>query len=183
MVNTMLCNICNKNTATIHIQEVINGAKKSLHICQGCADSKGLNVAAINGANLAELFKSVAKTAVTPNQLSVNPNQDTNITIQPDLVICSSCLWDNEKLKKTGKLGCPECYKVFSGILELSIPRLHRGFLHIGKKPNSSTHGRNEAMVDIFRLQMRLDKLVQAEKYEEAVLVRDKIKDLKSNFV
>lgn len=178
----MQCNICNKNEATIHIQEVINGAKKSLHICQGCADSKGLNVAGLNGVNLAELFKSVHNT-LEPKGPAIMMPQNTNITIQPDLLICSSCLWDSEKLKKTGRLGCSECYKVFSGILDHSIPNLHRGSLHVGKKPNSSPHGKNEAMVDLFRLQMKLDKLVQSENYEEAALIRDKIKDLKISIV
>lgn len=178
----MQCNICNKNDATIHIQEVINGAKKSLHICQGCADNKGLNVAGLNGINLAELFKSVHNT-LAPKQTAIKAPQDTNISIQPDLQICSSCLWDSEKLKKTGRLGCSECYKAFSGILNHSIPNLHRGFSHVGKKPNSSPHGKNEAMVDLFRLQMKLDKLVQSENYEEAALIRDKIKDLKLSIV
>ena len=29
----MLCQICNKNPATIHVQEIINGEKKVFHLC------------------------------------------------------------------------------------------------------------------------------------------------------
>ena len=36
----MLCEICKKNPATIHIQELIAGSKKSLHICVKCAEKK-----------------------------------------------------------------------------------------------------------------------------------------------
>jgi len=177
----MICNICNKNQATIHIQEVVNGAKKSLHICQICADAKGISVTGLNGINLSELFKTVHNTIAAPQIAQKTP--DSNITTQPEIIVCSSCLWDSEKLKKTGRLGCPQCYKAFSGILGYSIPSLHRGDFHVGKKPITSIQNRNDAMVDIFRLQTKLDNLVQNESYEEAAIIRDKINTLKSTIV
>ena len=132
----------------------------------------------IDGINLAELFKTVHNSNSSPQQIPPKPTPD--ISIQPDIIACANCFWDSEKLKKTGRLGCPECYKVFSGILNHSIPSLHRGDSHIGKKPFASPQGKNDAMVDIFRLQSKLDKLVQNENYEEAAIIRDKINQLKS---
>ena len=52
----MLCEICKKNEATIHIQEIIGGQKKSMHLCSSCAAAKqqgeGLDLGPFNLAGL-----------------------------------------------------------------------------------------------------------------------------------
>jgi len=36
----MLCDICHKNIATVHLTEIINDKVIEMHICQGCARNK-----------------------------------------------------------------------------------------------------------------------------------------------
>ena len=33
----MLCQVCNKNEATVHYTKIINGEIEELHICEECA--------------------------------------------------------------------------------------------------------------------------------------------------
>jgi len=36
----MLCDICHKNIATVHLTEIINNQIAEMHICQNCAQNK-----------------------------------------------------------------------------------------------------------------------------------------------
>ena len=41
----LLCELCNKNEATIHITKIVNGVKKEANICSECAGkSEGFNL-------------------------------------------------------------------------------------------------------------------------------------------
>ncbi len=52
----MLCQICNKNPATIHVQEIINGEKKVFHLCGECASKKAETEPILQSFNLAEML-------------------------------------------------------------------------------------------------------------------------------
>ena len=55
----MLCQICHKNTATIHIKEFVNGQQKSLNICAECAAVNSHDNDLFAGFNIAELFMDI----------------------------------------------------------------------------------------------------------------------------
>ena len=38
----MLCQICKKNPATVHVQEIVNGEKRIMHFCAECAEKKSM---------------------------------------------------------------------------------------------------------------------------------------------
>jgi len=38
----MVCQICNKNPATVHFTEIQDNRSSELHVCQTCAQEKGL---------------------------------------------------------------------------------------------------------------------------------------------
>lgn len=173
----MLCSICNKNSATIHIQEIVNGSKKTIHICQVCAAAKGLNIPATEVMNLTEFLHNMS---CDTTKLSQNFSIDEN-EIKPSVVLtCPKCGWDSEKIRKTGRLGCPECYHSFKDTVAQSLAAMHRGIAHCGKTPSTIVCERNIFMTNILKLQKKLEKHIKNEEYEEAAKVRDKLKDLKS---
>lgn len=172
----MLCSVCNKNHATIHIQEVVNGVKKTIHICQVCAAAKGLNVPGFEGMNLTEFLYNISSDDPKESQSIVI---DENEIKTADVLACSKCGWDSEKMKKTGRLGCPECYHTFRDKLADSLALMHRGIVHCGKIPPSVVSERNAFMTTLLKLQKKLEKHIKNEEYEEAAKVRDKLKDLK----
>lgn len=105
---------------------------------------------------------------------------------------CSCCGWGAEQLKKTSRLGCPHCYKVFTSFLTQELKKKHRGTLHAGKCPGDLDPALvqeveksrqmcqlvKEKNRDLERLQSMLENAVKQEEYEEAALLRDKIKGL-----
>lgn len=105
---------------------------------------------------------------------------------------CSFCGWGSEQLKKTGRMGCPDCYRVFASILEKELKKMHRGLVHAGKYPAAIepelakqveeerakclfARGKNE---ELFQLQRDLENAVKQEDYEYAAILRDKIYSL-----
>ncbi len=72
----MLCHICHQNPATIHIQEFINGEKKTLHICAKCAAAKASGDSALNPFNLAELIYNISEKIQIPGLEPISDETD-----------------------------------------------------------------------------------------------------------
>lgn len=180
----MLCEICKKNVATIHIQEIIDNQKKTLHICSECAAKKsGDHILGDEGFNIAEMLYNLSEHINIPGFTSI-PNEDEpeNEKLESGTsIICEKCGWNTQKLRETGRLGCPECYKVFMPLLNEAFENMHRGRLHVGKKPGGSPDSESSLrMLEIMNLQKELDELIQREEYEKAAVLRDKINSLKA---
>lgn len=169
----MLCSICNKNLATIHIQEVVNDVQKAVHICQICAAAKGLNIPGPEGMNLIEFLQNISSDNAKPLQSYVINKEEVKTA---DILTCPKCGWDNEKMRKTGRLGCPECYHSFRDKLADALAVMHRGTIHCGKIPSVIVGERNTFVANFLKLQKQLEKHIRNEEYEEAAKVRDKLK-------
>ena len=48
---------------------------------------------------------------------------------------CPRCGFTQADFKKSGRLGCPECYKTFAEGLEGLLKTMHKGTRHVGKVP------------------------------------------------
>lgn len=170
----MLCDICHKNEATIHIQEIVNGQKKSMHLCSSCAAAKqaGDNLD-LGPFNLAGLLYKLS--GGDPENLQ--PEENSNDTEQ---LVCPVCSWQEKQLRATGKVGCSNCYQVFESILSEAIKNMHRGTSHLGKNPAGSGNELCSLHSELVKLQKLLCQAVETEDYESAALYRDQINELKA---
>jgi protein arginine kinase activator len=48
---------------------------------------------------------------------------------------CPNCGYTLAELRRTGRLGCAQCYGPFAPLLAPQLPLLHRGTRHHGKVP------------------------------------------------
>jgi protein arginine kinase activator len=90
---------------------------------------------------------------------------------------CPSCGCSKEAFERTGRFGCPDCYRTFGPFLPGLLAKMHKGTRHVGKIPARSLSpevlgGRIDS------LSGELDQAVRAENYEEAARLRDEIRDL-----
>lgn len=177
----MLCENCKQKEAKVHIQEIINGERKNLHICEECALKKGISPASPQGINIAEmLYKlSANKDFRIPFNGDLFPGMDLREGFAQRLLVCPSCKWDTGKFQKTGKLGCENCYNVFSETLSETLSMIHKSKLHIGKRPDENSTESSIIMLDLLTLQQRLEEHVKKEEFEAAAEIRDKINELK----
>ncbi len=155
----MLCEKCGKNHATTHIKTVVNGVVREYNLCALCAADEGYSSNSLAGM-LASMFGEM-----TGSELS---RQQTKCSV------CGSAFSD---IAKTGKVGCSECYTTFYNELLPYLKRVHGSTKHSGKVPeNSSISKPKIEMVEDLKNELR--RLVSEEKYEQAAVIRDKIKEM-----
>ena len=136
----MLCQNCHKNEATIHVQEIVNGHVKSFHLCETCAAKKNGESDDPEEFNLAEVLFDIAgkvANAAASSAQKKDADDDSGSGLEPD-VVCPKCGWTLRQFRKTAYLGCPDCYKVFSVLVDGILKNMHRGVRHLGKIPLSA---------------------------------------------
>ena len=164
----MLCQVCNKNNATVHYTKIINGEIEVLHLCDECAMSN-------NEFEFDTTFSFHKLLTGLIDSIQGGP-----VKKEVDDTICSSCGLSYSEFKQTGKFGCSHCYENFKPKLIPLFKGIHGHDEHIGKIPKRG----NEGIIrrkEIEKLRKELDKLVDEEAFEEAAVLRDKIKGLESN--
>ncbi len=158
----MICEKCGHNHATTHIKTVINGIVREYNLCNSCASQMGYGGGSITGM-LASMFGD----AVLPQS-----NAEKR---------CEACGTTFSEITHTGKMGCAECYEAFKEELLPYIKRVHGATTHIGKTQNSKPIAEKRDEITIDGLRQELSRLVKDEKYEQAAIIRDKIKEMEGN--
>ncbi len=156
----MLCEKCKHNHATTHIKTVVNGVVREYNLCEYCAASYGYASNSLTGM-LASMFGDITKTQGLENDKK-----------------CSVCGATFRDIAKSGKVGCSECYSVFYDELLPYLKRVHGSTKHIGKVPNSAPLMVKPPIDTIEELRNELSRLVANENYEQAAVIRDKIKEM-----
>lgn len=157
----MKCEKCGINTATTHIKSIVNGVLREIHLCPVCASKQGYGD--ISNMNFAGMLASMFGDNL---QISNGFNDKK----------CPQCKQTFSQIAKTGKVGCPECYKTFKSELLPYIKRVHGSTVHVGKVPNSAPLIVKPKTPSIEDLRLELNKLISEEKYEQAAVIRDEIK-------
>jgi len=159
----MLCDVCNKNQATVHLTEIVNEQMTELHLCEACAQAKSAEKEQQFG--LSDLLAGMVqfdKPAVEKEAAALK---------------CPNCKLTYADFKKIGRLGCGECYTTFKKYLGPLLKRIHGSNMHIGKSPlkiGKFSKKKNDAS----DLRLKLQKAVEMEAFEEAARIRDQIKEL-----
>jgi protein arginine kinase activator len=168
----MKCQICRENLANIVFTKIVNNEKVVLHICSECAQKKGLTIEIGHPESIA------AMKAGADHNPGGEQRQETNV---PDLV-CDICGLPFAEFKKTGFVGCDNCYEAFNRHIVNILKQIHGSAVHQGKVPLHIA-GDVELKKHIRTLRLRLQHCIEAEDYERAAELRDKIASLEGKFV
>jgi len=156
----MLCCVCKEKPATVHLTQIVGDKMQKLDLCEECAKAKGVNDPA--GFALADLM------------LGLGAAQEVEQAVGAELK-CPRCGFSQADFKKSGRLGCPECYKTFSEGLGGLLKTMHKGTRHTGKAPEALRKTR-ENSDRLKTLQKKLTKAIEDENFEIAATLRDEIK-------
>lgn len=164
----MICDICGKSEATVHLTEIVNDKMTKLHLCEGCAKEKGAEMEEHFG--MSDLLAGLA---------------DLSANVEPGAISqakCDVCGFSYQDFKKVGRLGCGDCYEAFKKQLDPLLKRIHGANRHIGKVPLMAGKDvkENRAMQDMQSMKIRLEKAIAAEEFEEAAKLRDAIRKLEN---
>ncbi|MDB4799813.1 excinuclease ABC subunit B, partial [Akkermansiaceae bacterium] len=105
----MKCDSCQEK-ATVFYTQVTEGKLKKFVLCEACAQKKGIT-------NVDDLLMG---SDLLGNSLQQTKVQD--IVAELNQEDCSSCGFSLDDFRKVGRLGCPECYQVFSRELAERLP-------------------------------------------------------------
>ena len=158
----MLCCVCKEKPATVHLTEIKGDKVQKVDLCEGCAKNKGVNDSSFA---LADLL------------LGLGASQEIDPSAGGAELKCANCGFTQADFKKSGRLGCPECYKTFVEGLEGLLKSMHKGIRHAGKVPEALRRTRETA--DRMKLlQKKLSKAIEEENFEQAATLRDEIKKI-----
>ncbi|HRT82669.1 MAG TPA: UvrB/UvrC motif-containing protein, partial [Oscillospiraceae bacterium] len=90
---------------------------------------------------------------------------------------CPKCGSSFEDIAKSGKIGCAECYNTFYEKLLPTRQRIHGRIRHSGKVSEAACE-ENKKQSELEKLRCRLNAAVEEQNYEEAAVLRDKIREL-----
>lgn len=166
----MLCQECRRNEANIHIVKYVNGKQTELNLCEECARKKEeLDFTFEPQFSLHKLFASMLNQSL----------RDTRESKVANNMQCPSCGLTFAQFSQVGRLGCSECFTAFEHKLKPLLRRIHSGGAHNGKVP-VQVQSRVKAKRQIDRLKEELLEKVHNEEFEDAALLRDRIRELES---
>lgn len=169
----MICEVCKQREATVHITKIINGNKHEINMCETCAkQNEGFNLTGQiefgSPFSFQNILSGIMEYVNQPSQVARNSK-----------LSCENCGTTYEDFKRTGRLGCSECYERFSNTLTPIIKRVQGNIEHVGKIPKKSGKDIMEKK-RLLKLKEDLQKAITAEEYEKAAEIRDLIRSLQS---
>jgi protein arginine kinase activator len=157
----MKCEICREAVATVHLTEISNNQKKEVHLCETCAQEKGVAIHShVKNLSLPEFFGQLSDAPT-----SAKPAAGT---------VCPVCKIDYQEFRASGKFGCASDYRVFRKELDYLLDKVHGAVQHRGKMPmRVGMEMSRRRQIDELKKELRT--AVDSEQYEQAANIRDRI--------
>lgn len=169
----MLCQRCQQRDSTVHFTKILNGNKSEIHLCETCARENG-ELMMKTGEHFS--FQNLLSGLLGFEQLgsqsqAVGGGRSASSR-------CTTCGLSYQEFADHGRFGCADCYRSFGTRLEPLLRRIHGGATtHTGKVPHR-TGGIIRQRKEIESLRQELQQMIQLEHFEEAALLRDRIREL-----
>ena len=145
------------------LTQIVNGQVSELALCEACARAKGLfDPQSLTFAEkfFPEEFKNRVDKLV--RELTMGEAPRAAVTGSNMLNRCPVCGFSIDDYRRTGHLGCPDCYSVFARELDP------------GAEPISSVPEESPAIYRA-RLEKELQQAIAREDYERAAQLRDQL--------
>lgn len=165
----MKCNFCGCDKAVLHIKEIIDGEQYEINTCKKCETENNIieKCLELEDHNLSDVFVNCKHIATKTQK---NNTKEKN---------CGYCGYALSEFLDTNTLSCPNCYEAFKTYINKNIKKIHRSTKHIGKIANSKIKTKDiESEID--KCNNAIDLLVENENYEEALVLKNKLIELKN---
>lgn len=159
-----ICQSCQHNPSTIHYTEIRDGAKSELHLCESCAQAQGVTAGPVP-PGLPAMLAALARPSSTPGAPAPR---------------CPTCGITFAEFREKGRLGCPQDYEFFREQVDPLLEKIHGRHRHVGRLPRGTDAEASRRTDELLRLRRELQQAVQAEQYETAARLRDRIRQLES---
>ena len=172
----LLCDKCNINPATVHVERMVNNSVSTQKLCFSCAVKEGADMSFENMVK--ELLGSVIGT-LGNNYGEITFPIPGHIPGQAvpfeTIATCEFCGLSYSELREEGKLGCADCYQIFRPKIDVILKNIHGSSEHLGKVPVKAP---KELLLrrEIDELRRLQAEAIEREDFEKAADLRDKIR-------
>jgi protein arginine kinase activator len=150
------CSICGA-PAKRQFTEIVGGRRRSMPLCIECASRQDLVVPPPETKKPAAFKVKLQAQVLGPG-------------LPATTLRCPECGIRLVELRKAGRVGCPHCYEVFRKQIVPLLRRVHGSTEHEGMRPV-----RAGEEPDLARLREELRRAIEAEDFEQAARLRDRI--------
>lgn len=167
----MLCDDCGNSEAEVRLTAVEADEIKSLHLCSGCAQSRGFPTeegesAAEHNPPLVDFLAQLGESGPAAAAPATDP--------------CPFCGTSTADFRRHGRVGCPQCYVHFEPQLRGLLRRIHGSSQHAGKLYLSESSEISDRLGQISAMRRRMRRAIETEDFETAADLRDRIHELES---
>jgi len=162
----LLCEECKKRKAIINFTQIIDNKVTTSHLCESCAEKKGVS----GQSNVPE---SPVNIFISQSESKLREDKD-----KVEEKACSLCGSTYSEFQESRRLGCPQCYFTFEQELGGLLRRIQGSQVHVGKGPHEKATRLSTRDSRIKELRKLLEESVQKEEFERAAMLRDKIRGL-----
>ncbi len=152
----MKCELCKKQKAEVAVKQVVDGEERELFVCSTCAQ----RTAGTLVTSLVEMLLGAAIDLQLPER---------------DPLVCPGCGLPRPEFRKRARVGCACCYETFARELAPMLRDMHSGDHHVGKVP-----ARERMIQTRSQLETALKTAIRNQRYEEAAVLRDRIRNLQA---
>jgi protein arginine kinase activator len=166
----MLCEKCNNSEALSYLAEISNDIQSELYFCLKCTKNM-----------------QISQEQNIPVSVISDDKSDKDVNIK-----CANCGLTTAELIYDGRPGCPSCYNYFQTFFR-PFPEISKLKKYNGKKPASFVEisddqniiqeiNKNylESLDTKGKLEKELKTAILEERYEDAAIIRDRIKEVVS---
>jgi protein arginine kinase activator len=150
----VICPRCRRREAVVFIKRIEDNRVSEVSLCAECAQESAAEAG--GGSHLFGLLAQLGGLA------KAGPGREREPA-------CPACGLKWSQFRRTGMLGCPDCWTRFERPLGELLPRIHGFARHAGKAPGRS---RGPA------LRKKLQAALRAEDFEEAARLRERLREL-----
>jgi protein arginine kinase activator len=151
----VLCQLCKKSKAVIHSYCIHNNQLVETHFCEECGKTRRAEVEVCIDDSMSNLMEGLLKSTGGEGYGSAEKK-------------CDICGTNSRDVKKAMKMGCPNCYELFSDQLMIE------GYGH------KSVYTKSEFIqgdtAQLHELRKELNDAVRLEDFERAARLRDRIR-------
>ncbi|HLS48163.1 MAG TPA: UvrB/UvrC motif-containing protein [Gemmatimonadales bacterium] len=161
----MTCDQCHEREAVVHLTQIVDADVTTLHLCERCAAERGVEPPTVGKSPLGSFLAAMGK-ELEGAALPGTPTDES----------CTRCGATLRDFRETGRLGCPDCWRVFETQLRELVRRLHGSTFHVGERYAAPGVARPDPESELGALREQLRVAIETENFELAAELRDRLR-------
>jgi len=177
----MNCDSCGGHEAVVHLTEVVDNEARTVHLCAECAESRGLQA---SGTPTQALLAGMLSQLSTGSGGNLDTMAALGGLVGPSGASpCSFCGLTLTRFRKTGRLGCSQCWTSFEPQLRTLLGRVQGASQHVGKVYLPPDPSASELQKQLEVMRGKLQRAIDTEDFERAAELRDRIRAIRGEML